>query len=200
MRPGRIRPGEAASMRPGRIRPGEPPDGVSRPRPGRIRPGEPMKCPALPRFNEAGANPPRRGAGRSYRHHTTTLSAGPRSTIRTCFNEAGANPPRRVPEADPPCEAASMRPGRIRPGEGGSSVLSSPAACAVNGHRKYDTSGRGKWDTFRNAPRRDRSGAFREDLVGAHHRVPPCSERSAETAREAVGWMALESSRWRRIR
>ena len=73
----------------------------------------------------------------------------------------------------------------------------------VNGHRKYDTSGRRKWDTFRNAPRRersDRSGTFREDLVGAHHRVPPCSERSAETAREAVGWMALESSRWRRIR
>ena len=73
----------------------------------------------------------------------------------------------------------------------------------VNGHRKYDTSGHGKCDTFRNAPRRersDRSGAFRKDLVGAHHRVPPCSERSAETAREAVGWMALESSAWRRIR
>ena len=37
--------------------------------------------------------------------------------------------------------------------------------------------------TPRNAPRRewsDRSGAFRKDLVGAHHRIPPCSERSAE--------------------
>ena len=30
--------------------------------------------------------------------------------------------------------------------------------------------------------------------------VPVCVERSAETAREAVGWMALESSVWRRIR
>ena len=47
----------------------------------------------------------------------------------------------------------------------------------VNGHRKYDTS--------RTAARReqsDRSEAVRKDLVGAHHRVLPCSERSSETA------------------
>ena len=47
---------------------------------------------------------------------------------------------------------------------------------------------------------RPERGVPRKDLVGAHHRVPPCSERSAETAREAVRWMALESSAWRRIR
>ena len=47
---------------------------------------------------------------------------------------------------------------------------------------------------------RPERGVPRKDLVGAHHRVPPCSERSAETAREAVGWMALESSAWWRIR
>ena len=35
---------------------------------------------------------------------------------------------------------------------------------------------------------------------GARHRVPRCCERFAETAREAVGWMALASSACRRIR
>ena len=34
----------------------------------------------------------------------------------------------------------------------------------------------------------------RKDLVGAHHRVPPRSARSAQTTREAVGWMTLALS------
>ena len=41
------------------------------------------------------------------------------------------------------------------------------------------------------AAERVERGVPRKDLVGAHHRVPPCSERSAETAREAVGWIDL---------
>ena len=73
----------------------------------------------------------------------------------------------------------------------------------VNGHPKSDIYGHPKSDTFRDVPRRERSdgsGASRGDAVGGRHGVPVCVERSAETAREAVGWMALESSVWRRIR
>ena len=50
------------------------------------------------------------------------------------------------------------------------------------------------------AKRNDRSGASREDAVGVGHGVCVYLECSTETARAAVGWMALESSVWRRIR
>ncbi len=73
----------------------------------------------------------------------------------------------------------------------------------VNGHRKPDTSGHRKSDTLRSVRRRERSDRSRADLgsvAGAHHRVFPSPERSADMARAAVGWIALESSAWRRIR
>ena len=109
MRPGRIRPGKpdvgirtsrlrSASMRPGRIRPGK---RLARP----VRPRGPC-----PRFNEAGANPPRKAARPSF--------AG--SHRGACFNEAGANPPRKDRSQSMgrrPRPRASMRPGRIRPGK-----------------------------------------------------------------------------------
>ena len=133
MRPGRIRPGEQvpactavhecrdASMRPGRIRPGEPgPSRTSRTRlpgfneaganpPRRGRPSTGPSREPRPRFNEAGANPPRRAGG--------PVRGGP---VWWGFNEAGANPPRRgrgVGTWAVRRELASMRPGRIRPGE-----------------------------------------------------------------------------------
>ena len=44
----------------------------------------------------------------------------------------------------------------------------------------------------------ERAGpASLEVSPGAHHRMPPSSGRSAERARAAVGWIALESSVWR---
>ena len=83
-------------------------------RPGRIRPGEGrvglFVVFAHPSFNEAGANPPRRAGSVTRR----------RGGGRDGFNEAGANPPRRVSalaEQGGVGVVASMRPGRIRPGE-----------------------------------------------------------------------------------
>ena len=81
-------------------------------RPGRIRPGNWTGGGACRRpgsgFNEAGADPPRKPCARWDIH-----SARPR------FNEAGADPPRKQQVIDLVCGVvgeASMRPGRIRPG------------------------------------------------------------------------------------
>ena len=48
--------------------------------------------------------------------------------------------------------------------------------------------------------RSDRSGGSRVSPDTHHDPDPPFPACSAETAREAVGWMALESWTWRRIR
>ena len=70
-----------------------------------------MKSTGFLCFNEAGANPPRKGS----------TVAGGLADAGACFNEAGANPPRKgiVGEGIRVCGGcgASMRPGRIRPGK-----------------------------------------------------------------------------------
>ncbi len=108
MRPGQTRPGDlgarrvfivplvVASMRPGQTRPG---DGTSPPRTQTRR----------PRFNEAGADSPRRcGALVLYRNYTKGASMRPGQTRpgdeETFFRAC-----------DP--DIASMRPGQTRPGD-----------------------------------------------------------------------------------
>ena len=65
---------------------------------------------------------------------------------------------------------------------------SSASEVNVNGHRESDTLGP--------APQRergDRSGAGQKSLSGADHTAAPSPERSADKARAAVAWIALES-------
>ena len=45
----------------------------------------------------------------------------------------------------------------------------------------------------------DRNWVVREARKGSHHRSSSCCARSAEMARTAVGWTALEGSVWWRI-
>ena len=65
----------------------------------------------------------------------------------------------------------------------------------VNGHRKWHTFGHRKWHTPGRPLRRERSDqSGGRPGVATPHDSSPSRARSASTALDAVGWMALDSS------